>query len=57
MTPHNLKGNCLSEDARARYEDICPYHDEPRGECSVCPECPECEKESDENQRRCSGLN
>jgi hypothetical protein len=47
MDKHNLKGNCVSAEAYSKFEDVCPEHDEPRGECSACPECPACEKESE----------
>lgn len=47
---HDLKGNCVSADAIARYEDVCPYHDEPRGECSECPECPACTAQTGEER-------
>jgi hypothetical protein len=43
MNEHNLKGNCISDEAYRLHEDVCPKHDEPRGECSECQECEVCE--------------
>jgi hypothetical protein len=43
MNKHNLKGNCISDEAYRLHEDVCPKHDEPRGECSECPKCEACE--------------
>lgn len=39
---HDQKGNCGSRAAYQRFEDVCPDHDEPRGECRECPQCPAC---------------
>jgi hypothetical protein len=51
---HNNKGNCWSPDAiydcsRCGSDDacdVCHKHDEPRGECSVCPPCAKCDAEA-----------
>lgn len=40
---HDLLGNCVDDAAYSRFEDICPDHDEPRGDCSVCGPCGACE--------------
>ena len=37
---HVKGGNCW---AGVRGGDVCPLHDEPRGECSVCARCPACD--------------
>lgn len=51
MSEHNLKGNCW-DDRVSRFQDgqlkgelndVCGDHDEPRGDCSVCPDCSACE--------------
>ena len=42
MNEHNIKGNCTSPEAIKMYEDVCPDHDEPRGDCSECTECLAC---------------
>lgn len=40
---HDLLGNCVDDAAYSRFDDICPDHDEPRGDCSVCGPCDACE--------------
>lgn len=48
---HNLQGNCWDNSVAypdkldGEMNDICDKHDEPRGECSVCPECPACKED------------
>lgn len=37
---HAKGGNCW---AGVRGGDVCPLHDEPRGECSACQRCPACD--------------
>ena len=40
---HLHAGNCSCESCYEKHEDVCPKHDEPRGECSVCPPCVRCD--------------
>lgn len=45
---HNLQGNCWNKEvvyADSDMNDICDDHDEPRGDCSLCPDCPMCKLE------------
>ena len=45
---HVRSGNCSANVYNCRacgtetVCDVCHKHDEPRGECSVCPPCPGC---------------
>jgi|GEM_PF-4956454 hypothetical protein len=40
---HLHSGNCSCAACYDRHEDVCPQHDEPRGDCSVCPRCLVCD--------------
>ena len=49
---HLHAGNCSCDACYERHEDVCPKHDEPRGECSVCERCVACDKESNADAKR-----
>jgi hypothetical protein len=40
---HRSGGNCWEGIASPQDEDVCLRHDEPRGDCSICPRCPACD--------------
>lgn len=45
MSAHNYKGNCWHKKVayrRGELNDVCNWHDEPRGDCSSCAKCPKC---------------
>ena len=45
---HTRSGNCWHRSVAFKNGDlidVCPYHDEPRGDCSQCPGCSVCEAE------------
>lgn len=42
---HDFLGNCwgvVCERCSDAVCDVCHQHEEPRGECDICPECPLC---------------
>jgi hypothetical protein len=41
-TEHVHGGNCWESIQNRESEDVCVTHEEPRGECSVCPPCLAC---------------
>jgi len=43
MLSHNEQGNCVSAEAYEKFDDVCPDHDEPRGDCNECQPCRACE--------------
>lgn len=46
---HTNTGNCWNKAGRCREYgvnnlcDVCHQHEEPRGECAMCPPCEACE--------------
>lgn len=42
---HTHNGNCQCDACYLDREDVCPLHDEPRGECSECGPCMACRRE------------
>jgi hypothetical protein len=40
---HVAGGNCWEGITAPQDEDACMEHEEPRGECAVCPRCPACD--------------
>ncbi len=50
---HTKTGNCWHESVawkNGEMMDVCDKHDEPRGDCSVCPPCKACLDEEENPQ-------